>query len=122
MPYVGILGFFRQICRGIWGDQFGRIQHSRNFASDRLLPSWHESTVCFCQGSYVEFIQNISVFHFSWLCISQLEFALRAYGGEDGSYCSMNIGTERWREDYGKQEQKLNLANISTRASENVYM
>lgn len=61
-------------------------------------------------------------FHFSWFCISRLEFALRACGGEDGSYYSMNIGNERWREDYCKHEQGLNLANISTRASENVYM
>lgn len=58
MRYVGILGLFRQTCRAICGDQFGQIQHGRNFASDRLLPSWHESTVCFRQGSYVEFIQK----------------------------------------------------------------
>ena len=94
MPYVGILGLFRQICCAICGDQFGQIQHSRNFASDRLLPSWHKSTVCIRQGNYVEFIQNFLGFHFSWLYIRRLEFALRACGGGDGSYFSMNIGTE----------------------------
>ena len=38
--------------------------------------------------------KNFLGFHFSWLYIRRLEFALRACGGGDGSYFSMNIGTE----------------------------